>query len=270
MSEEEPRRTDAGSTAVRVLSQLPPSPFVPSWHDISSPAHFWFRWRLRASLRVFEEHGLSLERDLRALDVGCGSGILRAQFEEATAWRIDGADVDRAALEQVPRGRGQAFLYDVADRIPELREAYDVLLLYDVLEHIETPGPFIEHLLHHLKPGGHLAINVPALQCLHGRYDRAAGHHRRYDRASLAGELRDHALDVVATRYWGFSMVPLLAVRKLLGPLMGSDEAGIIDRGFRPPIALADRALHAAMNAELAWIPRPPLGSSLLLLARKR
>ena len=268
MSQEDPKARSPRESALRVLSDVPPSPFIPSWHDISSAEHFWFRWRLRASLGFFEDHGVPIDRELRVLEVGCGSGVLMSQFEAETAWRVDGADVDREGLEKVQSGRGQAFLYDLADRVPEMDEAYDLILLYDVLEHIETTAPFIAHLLYHLKPGGHLAINVPALQWLHGRYDRAAGHHRRYDRNSLAGEFRGFGLEVIATRYWGLTMVPLLALRKLLGPLWGSDEE-VIDWGFRPPNAAVDGALRAVMNAELSWLRRPMLGSSLLLLGRR-
>ena len=46
--------------------------------------------------------------------------------------------------------------------------------------------PVLEAVGRHLEPGGHLLVNVPALQPLFSAYDVAAGHFRRYDRPSLA------------------------------------------------------------------------------------
>jgi hypothetical protein len=150
-----------------------------------------------------------------------------------------------------------------------LREAYDVLILYDVLEHIRDRGPFLRAALHHLRPSGLLLINVPALQALYGPYDAAAGHELRYDRASLAGELAGLNMEILEMRYWGFSMVPVAWLRKFVMPL-ARDPARTIERGFEPPGRLADGVLRLAMRCERFLLERPPLGTSLLLVASKR
>ena len=54
--------------------------------------------------------------------------------------------------------------------------AYDLLLLMDVIEHVEDDLEFIRVSLEHLKPGGIIAINVPAHMKLYSRYDEVAGH----------------------------------------------------------------------------------------------
>lgn len=41
-------------------------------------------------------------------------------------------------------------------------EAYDIVTLFEVLEHVNAPGPFLEHLLPHVKPGGWLIMSTIA------------------------------------------------------------------------------------------------------------
>lgn len=259
----------AAASRVEVLSDAASSPFLDAWFELTSADHFWFQWRMRATWRLLgDSSDLALAAPLRALEVGCGTGVLRAQLEAETAWTVDGADLDHAALEHMPAGRGAVFFYDLHDRLERFREAYDLIILYDVLEHVPDTGPFVEALLHHLRPGGHLLVNVPALPWLFGRYDEAAGHQRRYDRVSLAAEFRDAGVEILDIRFWGLSLVPLVLLRKLVSRRHHPRNA-VIERGFRPPGAIVHALLKGAMRLESAVLGRPPLGSSLLLLARK-
>jgi hypothetical protein len=69
-------------------------------------------------------------------------------------------------------------------------------------------------------------------------------------------------------RYWGFSMVPLLWVRRLhLRNKEGRGTAAVVKRGFQPPGAITHAVLRTIMRAETALIGRPPRGTSLLLAA---
>jgi len=266
---EEPPRSVADASRVELLSDASSSPFLDAWFDLTSADHFWFQWRTRSTWRLLAGSEVDLTAPLRVLEVGCGTGVLRAQLEAETAWTVDGADLDLAALERVAAGRGSVFFYDLFDRLERFRGAYDLIVLYDVLEHVVDTGPFVEALLYHLKPGGHLLLNVPAFSQLFGRYDEAAGHERRYDRASLAAEFpAATGVEILDMRYWGLSLVPLVLLRNLvLRRERGTDD--IIERGFKPPGAMVHGLLKAVMKLESAVVARPPVGSSLLLLARK-
>jgi len=213
--------------------------------------------------------GIALQRPLRVLDVGGGGGALREQLEAATAWTIDVGDLNAAALTRVREGRGRTLCYDVLRPHPDLLDAYDVVLLFDVLEHVEDRRPFLEATLRHVKPGGFLLLNVPAWQFLYGAYDVAAGHLRRYRKATLAAELAGIDCDVRDTRYWGLLMVPLLLLRKWTVRRAGS-HADCVCRGFQPPGPLVHAVLRAAGRAEARLLRRPPMGSSLLLAAQRR
>ncbi|MCP3985196.1 MAG: class I SAM-dependent methyltransferase [bacterium] len=260
---------EGANTRVEALSEGQSSPFLDAWFDLTSADHFWFQWRFRATWRLLADSDVSASMPLRVLEVGCGTGVLLEQLEAATAWTVDGADLDRAALEHVPAGRGRVLFYDLHDRLESMYQAYDLIVLFDVLEHVVDTAPFLSSLLHHLKPGGHLLINVPAEPWLFGRYDEAAGHVRRYDKRSLRDEFRNSSdVTVCDMRYWGLSLVPIVLLRKLVS-LWQTQSKAVIERGFQPPGELVHSLLKSMMRVEDALVRNPPLGSSLLLLARK-
>ena len=251
---------------VERLSTTPEVEFPGEWYDLTAVDHFWFQWRLRAAMRQWRDCGLPLETPLRVLDVGGGQGVFRDQVEAATAWTVDLVDLNGPALEAARQGRGRRLYYDVGDGAPDLLGAYDAAILYDVIEHLLDPQPLLRSVARHLKPGGWLFVNVPALQSLFSAYDTAAGHHRRYDSRTLPAELSGGGWDVKDVRYWGLSLVPLLGVRKIL---LRNPAPDTIDRGFRPPGRLVHAGLRALMKAETSLLARTPTGTSVLMAARR-
>ncbi|MFI5007708.1 MAG: class I SAM-dependent methyltransferase [Solirubrobacterales bacterium] len=253
---------------VELLSPVQEVDFPSEWYPLTAGDHFWFQWRLRAALAQIRAVGLRAEAPLRALEVGGGNGVLRAQLEASTRWSIDLNDLNLPALESAVPGRGRRLYYDVREERKDLVEAYDVVILFDVLEHIDASREFLRAVLRHVRPGGHVLLNVPALPSLYSAYDVAAGHVRRYDKRTLSEELSGTAVEIVDLRYWGLSLIPLLALRKALVSRQQS-PGEIIRRGFRPPGALAHAVLRMLMRVETPLLPAPPRGTSLLLAGRK-
>src|ERR1051326_4693625 len=194
---------------IEIISPLQSHAFLESWYDLSEESHLWFKWRLEALLDQLRALNIPLDERLKVLDVSCGTGILRSQLEAATSLVIDATDLDYKALGRVKPGRGRTLYYDILEERAGLKESYDIVLLFDVLEHIEQTQPFIKSLLFHLKVGGLLIVNVPALQFLYSRYDEIAGHVRRYNTETLRDELPRFALTVRDIRYWGLINIPL-------------------------------------------------------------
>jgi SAM-dependent methyltransferase len=257
----------ADSQRIERLSVSPEVGFPGDWYDLNSADHFWFEWRIRAALQQWRTCGLPLDRPWRVLDVGGGRGVVRDQVEAATSWTVDLVELNLAALEAAAPGRGRHLYYDVCDRAPELLGRYDAVMLFDVIEHLEDPQPVLEAVRQHLRPGGFLLLNVPALQSLFSAYDVAAGHFRRYDRSSLPAELKAPEWQVLDQRYWGLTLVPLLGLRKMM---LRSATAETIRRGFGPPNRFAHLSLRTLMKAETGALSRPPVGTSVLLVAQLR
>ncbi len=252
-----------------MISPLREVAFDQEWYHILGKKHFWFKWRIAAALNQLNDLKIPLNAKLKVLEIGCGTGILRSALESMTQWTIDGADRNWEALQQSESSRGKTLYYDIFDEHPSLAGTYDVIILYDVLEHVSDTQPFLDSLLKHLAPGGLLLINVPALQIFYSVYDQRMGHVRRYTKKTLAEEFKPFEFQINDMRYWGMNMLPLLAVRQLITSFMNPKAPSLVQLGFRPPNIFANSVLHLLMNVELLLYPKPPIGTSLLMIGRK-
>lgn len=135
---------------VKILSPRSDVPFVANWFKLAQDSHFWMQGRLFALLKQFRRNHIPVDRPWRGLEIGCGHGVLRSQIERNTQWTVDGVDLDLASLKENPICRGDAYLYDIFDRQHFFKEYFDFLILYDVIEHVEHVGPFLEACLSHL------------------------------------------------------------------------------------------------------------------------
>jgi hypothetical protein len=138
-----------------------------------------------------------------------------------------------------------------------------------VLEHIKDEVEFLGSALFHLKKGGIVFVDVPALQMFKSKYDDAVGHLRRYDKRSLRTLLERAGLHILDMRYWGFSMLPLLAARKVMLGMGTRSPSQIIEKGAKPRGKLFEICIRSMMKTELALIKHPPLGTSVLAVALK-
>jgi 2-polyprenyl-3-methyl-5-hydroxy-6-metoxy-1,4-benzoquinol methylase len=262
VADPEAERAAPGFEAV---SELRENYFPFEWYRLIDASHFWFRWRLQAALLEARARGIPLDRPLRGLEIGGGTGVLRSQLERVTPWVVDMTDLQAEALRLASPGRGRTLYYDVTERRDEFVSRYDVVILFDVLEHIPEPREFLEAALAHVRPGGYFLVNVPALSFLFSGYDVAAGHVRRYDRPALVREFEGLPMRVLGMRYWGATLVPVLALRKVVLALRSRSHEETIRIGFAPPSRLVHAAFKALMHVELAVPFAPPAGASLVL-----
>ena len=169
-------------------------------------------------------------------------------------------------FEWRPKAQGRLLVYNIFDRLPEMRGAYDMILLMDVIEHLDDDLGFLQASLEHLKPRGIVAINVPAHMALYSKYDRVAGHKRRYNSARLYSLFGRSNVTPLAIVNWGLSLVPLLLVRKLVLKFVSDDRT--IGTGFAPPGRVTKAGLDLLQSIETSLPIDMPIGSSIMALGR--
>jgi SAM-dependent methyltransferase len=228
------------------------------WFEIATVDHFWIRRRFT----VLQELADGLIRDAQEMtEIGCGHGLLQRQIEDAYGREVTGFDLNDYALKQNLSRRSRVCCYDIFQKDAALRANYDVIFLFDVLEHISNEDLFLNALLFHLKPQGKLVINVPAGQWAFSPYDEAAGHVRRYSIQTLSESAARNGLQTQEWSYWGLPLLPTLMLRKLW--LMGQrDESRIITTGFDSRSSAVNSVLGALSRCE--WIPQKLAGTSLM------
>jgi SAM-dependent methyltransferase len=214
--------------------------------------HWWYRER-----RALVARALRGRRPGTALDVGAAGGG-NTRVLQAAGWRA-------AALEYGEEGarvcaeRGIPVLRGDATRLPLAGESLDLVVAYDVLEHIEDDAAAAKGVFQLLKPGGLFLVAVPCDMKLWSAHDVAVNHVRRYSRAGLLGLLTGAGFEIEDARSWMVLLRPAVRLRRRSST--GSD--------LDDPPAWLNTALGAVVAAE-RWLPVGRLpGVSLLVSARR-
>lgn len=226
--------------------------------------HWWFAGR-RLVLRACIAR-LKLGAGARILELGSGTGgnldllkrfgaVMAVEMNAAaraiSLARHQGADVRPGTLPHDLGLGGQLF---------------DLVCLFDVLEHVEDDDAALRTARAHLAPGGALLLTVPAYKALFGPHDEQLHHKRRYESAELAAKLRDAGFRVEKLSHINAALLPAALAARLL------------DKRLRRPNPVGAKTPPGPVNALLArifgaeaWIlphVNIPFGLSLLALAR--
>ncbi len=221
--------------------------------------HWWWRVREGILLRTIRQILGARSRDARILDVGCGAGLF---FDALEAFgHVEGIEADRVAVEQSGRWRDRIHLGALATF--RSHAAYHLILLLDVLEHVEHPEILLRQGAAMLAPGAAVLVTVPAFDWLWTSHDDLNHHVKRYSAKEMRRLLRNAGFEVEETRYLFPSLVLpklLIRAREALAPSSASVP--------RVPGRLLNRALAGWFRAETLIAGWLPFGSSLLVVAR--
>jgi SAM-dependent methyltransferase len=245
---------------ISYLSPTAPVSMGDWWFDIATEDHFWIRRRFHVMQRLADA---IVRKCSSAAEIGCGNGLLQRAVEDCYGIPVAGFDLNENALQKNVSRSSPLFCYDIHQRNPELAHRFDLLFLFDVLEHIDAESSFLQSVEFHLKDSGTLLINVPALQFFHSDYDRAAGHIRRYSLSQLAKVAKENGFKVRAITYWGLPLVPLLLARKGINMRPTDGRAGFDTNG-----STINSLLSALARCE--FLPQKFLGTSLMGIFEKQ
>lgn len=210
------------------------------------------------------------------LEVGISSGYLvEALARRLPGVAIVGADYTYGTLEKaVARVPTDVPLlqFDLVE-CPLPDAAVDVVVLLNVLEHIERDTLAMTQVHRILKPGGVAIIEVPAGSHLYDSYDKALMHWRRYDMPGLERLVRSAGLAIERRSHLGFFSYPGFVVAKRLRKARPAKEQEL-DAHVQTSITQSNRLGSVAgrlMAAEAMLRRRAylPWGIRCLVTARK-
>jgi hypothetical protein len=230
------------------------------WYDIANLRHFWIRRRFEILQYLADP---IIRQAVSIAEIGCGNGLVQRQLEDHYGIKVTGFDLNEQALKQNQSRISPLYCYDIHQRSPEFRGKFDVVLLFDVLEHIEDEKTFLESVKYHMTGRGRLIVNVPAHQFFYSAYDRAVGHVRRYSRKNLARAAASGGFRIVSFSYWGLSMMPLLLLRKVVIGFRRNEKA-VISGGLDPRTPALNTALMFLARCEA--LPQKMAGTSLMMV----
>lgn len=173
--------------------------------------HWYYVSKGRALKRLLDNHPAR-----RVLDVGAGSGAFSRQLLDAgLAQSATCVDVGYARdWSEQHHGKSIEFVRraDAKDQ--------DLVLLMDVLEHVDDDRALLNQYTESLAPGSRVVITVPAFQWLWSGHDVFLEHRRRYTLPEVETLVRDCGLVVQKRCYFFGALFPAVAAMRFKNRLV--------------------------------------------------
>ena len=225
--------------------------------------HWWWRAREEMLSATLREH-LKGRSALSILDVGCGDGLFFERLGELG--EVEGVEPSANLVDPNGPHRPRITIAPFDERF-QPGKRYDVILMLDVLEHLDEPREAVRHAVSLLKPEGSVFITVPAFRQLWTNHDRLNEHRTRFTKASLRSLAESAGMKVIEARYF---FIWLFAAK--LGVRVKERVLPSEPRTPSIPFSALNRFLYLLSVCEerLSRVFRPPFGSSLLVIGRRQ
>jgi SAM-dependent methyltransferase len=195
------------------------------------------------------------------LEVGAGVGQLTEELRRRPAIeKLCAVEPYGSFCEQIrAKFPDQLLVHGTIDDLDE-RQGWNAILSVNVLEHIEQDEEELRNYRRLLSDAnGSLCLFVPARAEIYAPIDRDFGHFRRYTRGSLRAKLEAAGFSITRIRYYN-----------LVGYFAWWINFRILKkRTFeREAVRFFDRVIFPVVNWSETAISAPPIGQSLLVVAK--
>ncbi len=240
--------------------------------DRNAASSFWVSSRNRLFKHlVYKEAGSTVKSEF--LEIGCGTGDFIHQILENERLAITGSEIYLKGLVYARKNLpGVEFIQlDVTRGI--IDEQFDIIVAFDVLEHIENDNSAISNVYGMLRPDGVFIASVPQYMWLWSGLDDIVKHKRRYSRRELIAKLRKSGFAVSYATSFVCVLFPLMLVNRMLdrGHDKTQPEEVELEKRVTFPKPL-NRALDLLMRIDevlIRWGVSLPFGGTLVVVARK-
>lgn len=183
--------------------------------------HWWFVGR-RSILGTLLAK-LPLKKNARVLEIGCGSG---GNLEMLSAFgNVSGAEYDEGARIVAQERRIAPVEHcELPDELPYGGEEFDLIVAFDVLEHVERDVDSLKAIRDRLAPGGWLVMTVPMFPFLWSSHDVYNHHFRRYRRSELNQKLASAGFKPNYQGYFNFWLFPIVAATRGVRNIFGARD----------------------------------------------
>lgn len=211
------------------------------------------------------------------MELGCGSGFVLSSVAAIKHWdRLVGSELHPSGLSiarQRLGGRAEFVQMDARD-IPA-RDVFDVIGIFDVIEHIEEDEAVLAAMHRATCGGGGIMLAVPQHPWLWSEEDEAALHVRRYRRGELERKVKAAGFDLLFSGSYTTLLLPLMVAsrwrRRAKADAPPSKKSHALGREIDLPDllnGLLKAILQTEVSLSLAGL-HFPIGGSRVIVAAK-
>lgn len=267
--------TTIGSTRSRHLQKNDDLPQFA--YDVVSRVdrkHFWYIIRNERILSLIRQRHSNLA-EVSFLEIGCGTGNVIGYLHEHGLSDVVGYDLNPKALE-VCKNRYPNLNFKKTNflDVDSCNKRFDVVGMFDVLEHLPSEQDALVQVRKHVQPGGTFVMTVPAHSFLWSKMDEIYGHHRRYTKKRLNLALEKAGFTDIHIAYFMAPLVPLLLLRRkfmrLPSQLSLEETVAILRDDAKYPGDFINATLQFVMRSEhkLLGMKDFNFGGSLIAIAK--
>lgn len=196
---------------------------------------------IRKTVRRRFAHVEKFVKPGRMVDVGCAMGFFMDEAAKR-GWQVEGLDVSQYAVDYVQRRFGHTAYNGSLTSVDLPHTAYDLVTMYDVIEHVPDPRAYVQRVADLLKPGGVFELATPDVGSFPARltgkrwigYKLSEEHVYYFSVATLRRMLAEAGFEVVHVRHIG----KYVTLRLFL------DRLGFYAPWLSKPLELLERAFH--------------------------
>tara|TARA_B100001964_G_scaffold14299_1_gene14934 strand:- start:211 stop:843 length:633 start_codon:yes stop_codon:yes gene_type:complete len=111
------------------------------------------------SVQILQEYVKN--KELKIIDVGCGTGLVGRELERAGFSNFDGIDISKEMIDIAKRrGYSNLFIGSLNDKLPFTDSEYDAALCVGVFTHGHVGSDRLDELARIVKPGGIICFTI--------------------------------------------------------------------------------------------------------------
>ncbi len=234
--------------------------------------HWWFQAKKDIIIqlvknKIIPQLAKSDKAEITIADVGCGVGLLLNSL--ADYGQVTGIDYSDQAIEFCRNSFSGELLQKDFGIENNLEKKYDLVIVSDLLEHIEDDRIAITNIYNMLKPGGYAIITVPAFQFLWSQHDVNNMHFRRYCLDDLKRMISLVPLKINYISYYNFFLFHIAVIVRLVKKLFNLDKTSNLE--LTTPPSFINRLLYRTFYSESKYINKGkkfPYGLSLVAVLK--
>lgn len=113
-----------------------------------------FRRRIKRLQRL-----ISLKPESNVLDIGCAAGFFLQECKY-TGWDVHGLELCEFQAQEA-RNKGLHVVTSSIEKVVFEDSSFDLITMWDVIEHLPEPVSALKSVYRWLKPGGHVVLSTP-------------------------------------------------------------------------------------------------------------
>jgi 2-polyprenyl-3-methyl-5-hydroxy-6-metoxy-1,4-benzoquinol methylase len=126
------------------------------------------RWRRRHALSIMRRFVTCFQPPGRLLDIGCATGEFLQEMQRS-GWEVEGVEISPQAAVIAQETRGLKVFVGPVAAFDAPKNTFDVVTLWDVLEHLPSPYVALRKIHGWLRNGGHVIFSIPNVQSFDAR-----------------------------------------------------------------------------------------------------